>query len=529
MLGRCSPCRVALVVLAAVSVSLSGCGQAPESSAPSGSSSVLSVSPTGMLFVDAISTDARWLVGTEPREAGSPTPKPLVRLDRQSGDQTVLCDWADPKLGYCSLAEQGGIVEESPTLLLELVDDNAVRGWFPDGGVFLVDTATGTRTRVDVDATGVPLRPAWSPAACEEGCDYHQAPRLEITTDAVSGDGRMAAFCANYTAPRDPLLYVKDLASGELTRTTVRCGVTRFGRENDHDEFSDEGMASPQVSADGAVVHVSGDSSAGGEYGRVGWAADTLYFVGAGESRAVPGSGSMTRDGRTVFLRSGEQAEVPEALVSVSYASYDVSSGAVTPLPWMNEFLGSATVAPVLDAFGQASDDGRLVLNRTAVRDVATGAQVDIASLLREQGRMPTQEWNGLRICGDGTTILADVIEGDPLAEDGGNAVVAVTGWGWAPMAAATLTPVDEQTAVAVDVDPDDVDGPWTFQVERAVQDSIVSSQWEAVAASHTTQGNANRATVDLPTGVYRVRVPAQHGHRAYISEGVWIAPEADE
>lgn len=309
----------------------------------------------------------------------------------------------------------------------------------------------------------------------------------------------------------------------------MRCGVTRFGRENDHDEFSDEGMASPQVSADGAVVHVSGDSSTGGEYGRVGWAADTLYFPGSGEARSVPGSGSMTRDGATLFLRSGEQAEVPEAEAAVSYASYDVGSGAVTPLPWMNAFLGSATVAPVLDAFGQASDDGRVVLNRTAVRDVATGAQADIASLLREQGRMPTQEWGPLRTSGDGTTILADVIEGDSHSEAGGNAVVTVTGWGWEPMAVATLTPVDEQTALLVDVGPDDVDGPWTFQVERAGEESIVSSEWEALPESHTTQGTANQATVDMPTGVYRVRVPAQHGHRAYISEGVWIAPESDE
>lgn len=199
MVGRHSPRWAGFVILAAVAIvaGLPGCGHAPESPEPSESAAVLSITPTGMLFVDEISTDARWLVGTEPREVGSPTPKPLIRVDRQSGEQTVLCDWADPELGYCSLAEQGGMVEESPKLLLELVDDNAVRGWFPDEGVFLVDTATGARTRIDVDAAGAPLRPAWSATACEEGCDYHQAPRLEITTDAVSGDGRIAVFCAN--------------------------------------------------------------------------------------------------------------------------------------------------------------------------------------------------------------------------------------------------------------------------------------------------------------------------------------------
>ena len=236
--------------------------------------------------------------------------KPLVLMDRATGAQTILCDWADPDLGFCSMAEQGAMIPETPTLLVDQVDTSVV-GWFPSGGVYLVDSASGTRTRIDTDSSGTPLEPAWRARECEGGCDYHWAPRLNTSADAVSGDGRIAAFCANYEKPKEPRLYVKDLSTGALTRTAVACGVNRFGREDDNDEFSDEGMSSPQVSADGTVVHVNGDRSMGGEYGKVGWGADTLYFTATGEIRSVEGSGGMTRDGRTLFIRQGVQADAP--------------------------------------------------------------------------------------------------------------------------------------------------------------------------------------------------------------------------
>lgn len=413
-----------------------GCAApAEESPEPSPTPAVVTITPTGMSSVDAISTDARWLVGTEPRQDGSSTPKPLVRKDLSAGDETVLCDWADPELGYCSLAEQGGMIPERPELLLELVDDNAVRGWFPSGGVFLVDSATGERTRIDTDSSGTPLEPAWTAEPCGHECDYHRAPRLNISTDAVSGDGRVAAFCANYEVPKEPILYVKDLVSGELTRTSVRCGVTRFGREDDDDEWADEAMSYPQLSSDGDLVHVTGDQSTGGEYGMLGWRADTLYLTGTGEARSIPGSGAMTRDGRLLFLRSGEQPDVPEADVAVDYVMYDVASGSTTPQPWMLDFLATGiTFAPVPDTFTQASSDGGLLLNATTVHDVVTGAETDIAALLRQRGYDPTDEWGPLRVSGDGSTILADVVEGEALAESN-NAVLMITAWVTEPTA----------------------------------------------------------------------------------------------
>ena len=388
----------------------------------------LSITPVGMVYVNDISFDANWVVGTEPREPGSEAQKPLVLMDRATGAQTILCDWADPDLGFCSMAEQGAMIPETPTLLVDQVDTSVV-GWFPSGGVYLVDSASGTRTRIDTDSSGTPLEPAWKARACEGGCDYHWAPRLNTSADAVSGDGRIAAFCANYEKPKEPRLYVKDLSTGALTRTSVACGVNRFGREDDNDEFSDEGMSYPQVSADGTVVHVNGDRSMGGEYGKVGWEADTLYFTATGEVRNVEGSGGMTRDGRTVFIRQGVQAEAPEADVVPVYAAYDVATGNATPLPWMQEFVSTPAMPNYpFDTFRQSSADGRLVVNHGSVRDVRSGAETDIGALLEEDGYELSTGDGPLHISGNGSVVLANVVGPDPLAESS-DRVVAVTGW----------------------------------------------------------------------------------------------------
>lgn len=381
-----------------------------------------------MIYVNDISHDANWVVGTEPREAGANEPKPLVLMNRATGEQTTLCDWADEDLGFCSLAEQGGMIPETPTLLVDQVATSVV-GRFPAGGVYLVDSVSGARTRIDTDSSGVPLEPSWEARECEEGCDYHWAPRLNMSADSVSGDGRIAAFCANYEQPKAPTLYVKDLGTGELISTGVPCGVNRFGREDDDDEFSDEGMSFPQVSATGTVVHVSGDRSTGGEFGKVGWEADTLYFTASREARGVNGSGGMTRDGRTLFIRQGVQAEAPEADVVPEYAALDVATGEVTPLPWMQEFVSTPAMPNYpFDTFRQASADGRLVVNHGSVRDVASGAETDIGSLLQDDGYEPSTGDGPLRISGDGSVVLANVVGPDPLVEES-NRVVVVSGW----------------------------------------------------------------------------------------------------
>ncbi len=121
-----------------------------------------------MVYVNDISSDATWVIGTEPREPGSDEQKPLVLMNRATGEQRVLCDWADEDLGFCSMAEQGAMIPENPNLFVELVDTSVV-GWFPSGGVYLVDSASGARTRIDTDSSGAPLEPSWKAARLRGG------------------------------------------------------------------------------------------------------------------------------------------------------------------------------------------------------------------------------------------------------------------------------------------------------------------------------------------------------------------------
>jgi hypothetical protein len=93
-------------------------------------------------------------------------------------------------------------------------------------------------------------------------------------------------------------------------------------------------------------------------------------------------------------------------------------------------------------------------------------------------------------------------------------------------MARARVAAVDEQGALSVDVDPDGVAQPWTVLVEQATDPDLglASPGWEQLPEVHQTEGVGHTVTIDLPGGVYRVRVPAQGGVRGYVSEGVWLA-----
>ena len=204
--------------------------------------------------------------------------------------------------------------------------------------------------------------------------------------------------------------------------------VNRFGREDDNDECSDEAMSYPQVSADGTVVHVNGDRSTGGEYGKVGWEADTLYFTAIGEVRSVAGSGGMTRDGRMVSTDRACGPRRPRGTwcPSTPRTTWQPAS---LPLPWMQEFVSTPAMPNYpFDTFRQASSDGRLVVNHDAVREVRSGVETDIGALLQADGLELSTGEGTLRISGDGSVVVADVVGPDPLAESSAR-VVAVSGW----------------------------------------------------------------------------------------------------
>ena len=119
----------------------------------------------------------------------------------------------------------------------------------------------------------------------------------------------------------------------------------------------------------------------------------------------------------------------PEEDVVPEYAAYDVATGEVAPLPWMQEFVSTPAMPNYpFDSFRQASSDGRLVVNHVSVRDVRSGAETDLDALLAENGYEVSTGEGPLRISGDGSVVIANVVGPDPLAESS-TRVVAISGW----------------------------------------------------------------------------------------------------
>ena len=77
---------------------------------------------------------------------------------------------------------------------------------------------------MDTDTAGNALVPSW-PATCDEDCFAADNPAIRVDSDSVSRDGRIVAFCANYTSPTSFDLYVKDLATGQLHMRQGLCAA----------------------------------------------------------------------------------------------------------------------------------------------------------------------------------------------------------------------------------------------------------------------------------------------------------------
>ena len=370
------------------------------------------VSRIDLNSVYQVSHDGRWLRGVR-NGIGE------VILDRQTGTVTALSDDGNANL----------FVRDNPRLLLSR------QGWqihARDASVYLIDAATGTRERIDTDSQGRPLVPSWRGVEFEfstEWNDFHDSPQLLITEDSVSKSGRRAAFCANYDVPTKPYLYVKDLVTGRLTRTTVVCGAVR-----DETDYL-RGDRGPEMSDDGRVVHVNGD-----EYRHGGatsaWSTDTVYFPGSGKSRTVNGWGTMTRDGRTILMRVGVHKPGTPDRTGGRIGAYNVTTRKVTRLPGRSTIYGNDPFE--FSAFDQASRRGRFIVNATSVIDRTYGIMIDIRAILRQQGYtpFPTEEPGDpsyLRISGDGTVVVAPVMLPDPqpdgTASEGIYNEVVVTGW----------------------------------------------------------------------------------------------------
>jgi hypothetical protein len=466
------------------------------------------VTPLAIGF-DEVSHDGRYLWDGDASQV----------VDRLTGARSA------PACGSNSCS--AGFVRDNPVLVLtfeygprpfegeEYEDDHWNRG--PLTGVYLTNTATGARQRIDTDSTGAALVPAWqNQQTCgNKWCDnFYDFPDIFVGPGSVSRDGRTVAFCSNYAQPKVPVLHIKNLATGRLTRTGLQCPtLDAMGGES-------TATASPTISADGRVVHLNGNVSGDG-VPVFKWGADTLYFTRTATVRSVKGWGSMTRDGGTIFMRLGvPRSSVPRS--SITVGAYNVKSRKVTRLPGRDQILG--TPMQWFSAVVQASYRGRFVVGltptythgtygevtdvRVTAVDRRSGATTDIVALLREGGYEPDKTDRPPVISGDGKVIFAATATGP----------VAITGW--EPTAHVTVGTNASLSKLVVNVDPDKGSGFWAFRVQVKRADGTRRT----LKKVYRTQGPKETRTIDLPSGTYRVKVKTKYGYRGATSAEVRLA-----
>jgi hypothetical protein len=240
---------------------------------------------------------------------------------------------------------------------------------------------------------------------------------VRISKDSVSRDGTKVAFCANYTDPKVPSLYVKDLSAGKLKKTKLRCPIIT-GVES-------TGTRPPQISDDGRVVHVQGDLDLRSAKG-LAWTADQLYFTSSARVRKVPGWGSMTRDGQTIFVRRGVPAAgkpVPRSAIKVG--AYAVATGRTEALSGRDKVYGIDMGG--FSAFDVTSRRGRYVINSSQVLDRRTGTKKSLATLLAKAGLKVASEPENL-ISGNGKVLVVAARRTTPSGEASRESVT-ISGW----------------------------------------------------------------------------------------------------
>ena len=356
------------------------------------------VQPTGLFGIYEASHDGQWLFGV-PDNASYLTP---VVLDRASGTATGQVGGEAFRIT--------GFVRDNPNLRLEV--DSTVPG-YEFAALWLHDLASGARLRVDTDSTGLPLFPSWT------GPQGTTQPRIAVSPKSVSRDGAYVAMCVD-DAKRIPRLSVKNLVSGELKATAVRCGVGASGI-----------VRLPEISADGSVVHVNGsvDDVATTAHPYPSYVrADRLVFP-LGKKvkvRKVQGWGSMTRNGRTLFMVRGTRAPGARRLAGL-VGAYDIRAGWTRTMPGRWAIYGNNVIAN-FSASDKASSNGRYVVygSKVKVIDRKKGRKVDLATPMTAAG-YPPSAYVQSRISGDGRVVFALTTTG---ASTGfGRVYVAVTGW----------------------------------------------------------------------------------------------------
>ena len=365
-----------LIAGASVLVLLASAATAPAASRTS-------VQPTGLSAVVEVSHTGQLVMGGG------------VVLDRSTGSTTPALP---PTMGSTS-----GFVRDNPVLSLQIASALNTETWvYSQKPVMLVNTATGAQWRVDTDSAGTPLAPAWSGTETDEPAP-NDHPLIWVSPASVTRDGTTVAFCANYASPNLFTLHIKDLESGQLTTRPEACAAG-------YPESGAEGwqVYAPEVSWNGAVVHVRGAhfTEEPGHY----FYPDTLVFPTSGKaSRTLKGQGSMTRDGKLVFLRMGARAYGAADTTKGKVGAYKVTTKRTKRLPGSYTIYG--TDALRFSAVDQSSFRGRYVVygTRAAVIDRTTGKRTSITKVMAAHGYTPDAiEWWHARpyISGDGKWVF---------------------------------------------------------------------------------------------------------------------------
>lgn len=464
--------------------------------AQAGSAAGPVVTPTGMRVVSEVSSDGRVL------GSGDGT---LVLLDLATMTRTphglFVMDNSD-----LSVANEGGWSRPA---------DPYADPVFQAGPVWLLNTAKGTRQRLDSDSAGTPLVPSWAATCSEnEDCQPWDDPTVWVGLQSVSKDGRIVAFCANYRAPTTYDLYVKDLSTGRLKRYAGLCAAGGPEEFRTQEYFL---IGGPEVSEDGLVVHVCG--AVNWEDPLTAFYPDSLVFTRTGKVRSINGQGSMTRDGKQLFMRIGTRAYRTPDRTGGKVGVYNVATKKTTRLPGRYTIYG--TPAFTFSAFDQATRHGRYVTygDRAAVIDRTTGVTVDLAAIVRKAGYEPTAitefDWYYPSISNDGSTVL--ISTGEDQEDGGGTQMVAVTGW--QPTAVAHVKAVAGGSKVFVDVDPNKGRGFWTFTVDRLNRDGT----WSKIGGTKRTVGAKESRVIDLKAGTYRIVVKPKYGYQGSLSDPVLL------
>ena len=137
--------------------------------------------------------------------------------------------------------------------------------------------------------------------------------------------------------------------------------------------------------------------------------ADTLVFPNSGKAaRKLNGQGSMTRDGKSVFMRIGVRPAQTVDATKGKVGIYSVATRKTKVLRTKATIYG--TNALWFSAFDQASWRGRFVVygNKARVIDRKTGKVTNIAKVMAKHGYVVDGAWNSWQpyISGDGTQVF---------------------------------------------------------------------------------------------------------------------------